>query len=125
MTDIYRALSLLNTAPLALATSAPNGSYVMAGKSADDSRVVVGWVGEDPGAGRQTRLDLTVNALPWGTSPFSVARYEVSDATWATGLGVVAAEARPGITGPAFVGHATLGPGPGAGTLVLWELVRD
>lgn len=125
VTDIYRALNLINTAPLALATSAPNGSYVMAGKSADDSRVVVVWVGDDPGTGRQTRLDITVNSLPWGNAPFSIVRYEVSDASWAAGLGVAAADTRAGIPGPAFVGHATLGPGPGAGTLVLWELVRD
>jgi len=125
VTDIYRALNLINAAPLALATTAPNGSYVMAGKSADDSRVVVVWVGDDPGAGRQTRLDITVNSLPWGNAPFSVVRYEVSDASWAAGLGVAAADGRAGLPGPAFVGQATLGPGPGAGTLVLWELVRD
>ena len=104
----------------------PAGTFLMAGRDPGGTRVVVVYVGDDPGAGSQTRVDLTVDNLPWGAAAtFDMSRYEVSDATNAAGEGVKLAESASGLTGGTYSGSALFGPGPGAGRLIVWELVKN
>jgi hypothetical protein len=123
VTDVYLALNKLNPAPSALSIAAPGGTYMIAGRDALSTRVVVVYVGDDPGSGAQTRVDLAVSSLPWGALPYDAFRYEVSEATWSAGEGVKLVSAQLGLTG-AFASTVTFGPGPGAGRLLVWELVK-
>ena len=77
--DVYLGLNKLNDAPQALTITAPSGVFVLAGSDAADTRVVVVFVGDDPGSFRRTQVDLTVDNLPWGAASFTATRFVVSE----------------------------------------------
>ena len=97
----------------------------MAGSDAPGTKVVVVYIGDDPGAGNQTRVDLSVINLPWGAATFDADRYEVSEATWSAAEGVKLVRSQPGLAGPTFSDAPIFGPGPGAAQIIVWELTRN
>lgn len=122
VSDVYRGLGMLSQTPQALSVGINSGDLLFAGRSPDLRRVVIVFVGDDPGSGNATRLDLGVINLPWGNQPFVLNRYEVSNATSAAGQGVALQESTVEGGGAVAVTNA-FGPGPGAGRLVIWELI--
>jgi len=119
--DVYLGLRRLDDCPRALAVSAPPGRFLIAGRSAGATKVVVAFVVDDPGPGRETRLELTVQGLPFGGGPFDLRRYAVSEATAAAGTGVRLEEDRL-LSGDAVT--ATLTVGAGDAQLAIFELER-
>ena len=124
VTDVYLALNLLNSTPQALAVTTPPDTYLIAGSNVAGTRVVLVYVGDDPGAGFVETFDLAVTGLPWGVTPYDVSRYEVSEATWSAAEGVKLVSSSVGLVGD-FADSVTFGPGPGAGRLIVWELIRQ
>ena len=67
-----------------------------------------------------------MNNLPWGAAAtFDTNRYEVSDATNAAAEGVKLMDAQVALTGGSFSDSIVFGPGPDAGRLIVWELVKN
>lgn len=122
--DVYRALNLLKDTPQSLQVTVDSGHYMLAGKSADDTKVVVAYVGDDPGAGNATEIELSITQLPWGAMAFDANRYEVSEATHAAGDGVKLVEAQS-LSGASYSSTVQFGPGPGGGRVIIWELLKQ
>jgi len=100
----------------------PSGNFVLAGRDAASTKVVVLYAGDDPGAGHVTELDLTVSNLPLGAGTFEARRYEVSEATWSAGQGVKLVQTETSLSGGSYASSVRFGPGPGAGRVIVWEL---
>lgn len=122
VSDCYRALLRFGDATDALAVTVPAGQWVLAARNPGANRVVVAVVADDPGATAAHRYELTIDHLPFAGAAFDVHRFEVSEATFAAGMGPRLAQSSVG-SGNSIALAATVGPGPGAGTLLLWELV--
>ena len=120
VSDVYAELARMNGALQALPITAPNGEFFMAGRDAAGTRVVVVYVADDPGAGTRTDVTCQVENLPWGPASFDVDRVTVSDASHAAGGAFV--QTTTGLVGPSATLTASIGPGPGEGAVVIWEL---
>ena len=121
-TDVYLALKKLNDCLDALQVAVDSSDHiVIAGNNSGGTKVVAAWFCDDPGYGGVTQANIDITNLPWGMAAFTVRRYLVSDATNAADEGVKLIETQP-CSGGAYSETVSVGPGPGAGSVVVWEL---
>jgi hypothetical protein len=124
VSDTYLALNKLNPTLDAVQATLPPDHFGMAARDAAGTRMTLVFVGDDPGADAVTEVALDVANLPWGAATFRANRYEVSEATFRNGEGVALVDSRVGLSGASYSDTVRFGPGPGAGRLILWELIR-
>lgn len=120
-TDVYLALKKLNDSLEALSINAASGQFFLAGKNAANTKVVIVHVGEDPGPGQESQIELTVNNLPWGSNSFTARRFVVSEESFAANQGVLL-ESLETRSGSSTTLRATIEAGKAK--LIVWELER-
>lgn len=122
VTDVYLALNKLNDTLQALPITTSTGNVFIAGKNSSNTKVVIVHVGEDPGAGNESQVNLTINNLPWGSANFTARRFVVSDASFAANQGVLLEDTQ-NLTGPSV--DLTARIEAGKAKLIVWELERQ
>ncbi len=117
---VYYNMNKMNDAVNRLPLTINSGMYALAGMTTTSDKIVIAFPAPTPTSGNNT-VHLNLSSLPWGTGPFYVDRFELTDQSYQLGVinNLTHSSAQNGAT---FSDTVIYTSNNNSGRFIIWEI---